>query len=75
VQEQTAVLVKHQGEWVLVVDDDDESERVWTDYAVATADLEQEGWQVAEGPGVIRLAAEGSRQIEVLRYRLRRAIQ
>ena len=38
-RKQTAVLVQHKGEWVLVVDDDDETERVWEDFSAAMADL------------------------------------
>ena len=34
-QEQTAVLVLDQDEWVLVTDDDDDTERAWQDIDAA----------------------------------------
>jgi hypothetical protein len=53
--EQTAILIKDHGEWVFVIDsDDDEPERAWKDSGAAINELQQEGWRVVQGPASIR---------------------
>lgn len=71
-KEQTAVLVRHQNEWVLVTDEE-EPERVWQDLDAAMRELRSDGWQVAEGPASIRLDA--SERSGLWGYRLRRSVQ
>ena len=78
-KEQTAVLILDHGEWILVVDsDEDEPERAWKDPDDAIRELRQEGWEVAEGPGPIRPSFEELSELDRFEpwgYRLRRVIQ
>ncbi len=73
-QEQTAVLVRHQNEWLLVVDDD-EHERVWKDLHTAMEELLAEGWQIAQGPGPVRPTIPGLERFDLWGYGLRRGVQ
>jgi hypothetical protein len=73
-EEQTAVLVKHQNEWVLVTDDD-APERIWKESDTAMQELRLDGWQIAEGPAPIRPSIAGLDRFELWGYRLRRGIQ
>jgi hypothetical protein len=75
---QTAMLVEDHGDWILVIEsDDDEPEREWKNLDAAIRELQQEGWAIFEGPGrfipdpeYIALA-----RFEPWGYRLRRGIQ
>ena len=77
-QEQTAILVEDHGEWILVIEsDDDEPERAWKSLDDALKELMQEGWQVFQGPARIipDLEYDGLNRFEPWGYRLRRGIQ
>ena len=53
-QEQTALLVEDHGEWVLVIEsDEDEPEQAWKDLNTAISELVQDGWQIFQGPARI----------------------
>ncbi len=51
-QEQTAVLVQHQNEWLLVTDDD-EPERAWEDLDAALGELLRKGGRQEQNNTVI----------------------
>jgi hypothetical protein len=75
-QEQTAVLVEDHGEWVLVIDDDDdEAEQVWQSVEAAMEELRIDGWEVAEGLAPIRPSIAGFDRFDLWGYRLRRSVQ
>ncbi len=73
-QNQTAVLVRHQDEWLLVTDDDAPG-RVWPDLSTAMNKLLQDGWQVAEGPGPVRPTLAGLERFDLWGYGLKRGVQ
>jgi hypothetical protein len=72
--EQTAVLVKHSDECVLVTDDD-EPERVWQDFDAAIKELHLDGWQVVQGPAAIGPSVAEIDRFHTWGYRLKRSIQ
>jgi hypothetical protein len=54
-REQIAILAKDHGEWIFVIDsDEDEPERAWKSCDTAIKELGRDGWEVIEGPGPIR---------------------
>ncbi len=74
--EHTAILVEDHGEWVLVIDsDDDEPERAWKDLDAAIRELGLDGWQVVQGPAPIRTEMAGLDRFDLWGYRLRRSVQ
>ena len=78
-QEQTAILIQDHGEWILIIDsDEDEPERAWKDLDAAIEELQLDGWEVAEGPGAIRSSFEELSELDRFApwgYRLKRIIQ
>ena len=78
-QEQTAILIQDHGEWILIIDsDEDEPERAWKDLDAAIEELRLDGWEVAEGPGAIRSSLEELSELDRFApwgYRLKRIIQ
>ncbi len=75
-QEQTAIPVRHQDEWILVIDsDDEEPERVFKSVKQAMEDLGQDGCEIVEGPGVVRPVLDALRRNDSWGFRLRRGIQ
>jgi hypothetical protein len=77
-QEQTAILAEDHGEWVLVIEsDEDEPERAWNTLDAAMKELEQEGWQIFQGPARIIPDPEFAEleRFQPWGYRLRRGIQ
>ena len=74
--EQTAILVHDHGEWVLVIDsDEDEPERAWKNADAAIQELRLEGWQVVHGPATIEPSVPEINRFNVWGYRLKRGIQ
>ena len=54
-REEIAILAHDHGEWILIIDsDDDESERAWKDLDAAMEELRRDGWEVVQGPASIR---------------------
>jgi hypothetical protein len=75
-QEQIAILVLHQHEWVLVIDsDEDEPERSWKSLYAAMDELRRDSWQVVHGPAPISIEMPGLERFDQVGYRLRRGIQ
>ena len=78
-REQTAILAQDHGEWIIVVDsDDDEPERTWKNVDEALEELRREGWEVVQGPAPIRSSFAELEELDRLApwgYRLKRAIQ
>jgi hypothetical protein len=52
-REQSAILLLDHGEWIFVADDE-ESARTWTDFETAIMSLNQEGWEIVQGPALIQ---------------------
>ncbi|MEJ2109934.1 MAG: hypothetical protein P8Z37_08480 [Acidobacteriota bacterium] len=74
--DQTATLIEDHGEWVLIIDsDEDELERAWESLDAAVEELRQEGWEVFQGPARINTELEGLDRFDLVGYRLRRWIQ
>jgi hypothetical protein len=73
-QEQTAVLVRHQHEWIFVTEDDAKTERAWQDLQEATKKLHKDGWEIVEGPGIIRPSLAALERFDLWGYRLKRRI-
>ena len=74
--EQIGLLALDHGEWIFVLDhDEDEPERAWKDQDAALEELRLEDWEVVKGPAPIRFDIEGLQHFEGLGYRLRRRIQ
>lgn len=73
-QEQTALLVKHQNEWVLITDDD-EPERVWQEFDTAMMELHADGLQVVQGPAAIEPSIPEIDRLKLWGYRLKPTLQ
>ena len=78
-EEQTAILAQDHGEWIFVVDsDEDEPERTWKDAEDALRELRRDGWEVAQGPAPIRSSFAELSELDRFApwgYQLRRVIQ
>jgi hypothetical protein len=68
---QLGILFLHLGEFVFLADDDDPTERVWTDEANALADLRKEGWEITSGPGRQKAKNALERPISAIQERMR----
>jgi hypothetical protein len=73
--EQIAILFEDFGEWIFIADDDGDPEQAWKSLDAAVAELQQDGWQIVEGPGLIRPPVDGFDRFVRQGYRLRRGIQ
>jgi hypothetical protein len=75
-REQTAILAHDHGEWIFVIDsDDDEPERAWKDLDAAMETLRRDGWEVVQGPASIRPSFPEFEELDRFApwgYRLRR---
>jgi hypothetical protein len=74
-REQFALLFEDCGEWIFIADDGDDPERMWKSFDAAVAELQQDGWQIVEGPGLIKPPVDGFERFVRQGYRLRRGIQ
>ena len=75
IREHIAVLFEDYREWILVIDDDESSESVWQDLDTAMKELQEDAWQVVQGPANIHTEFDGLDQFELYGYWLRRGIQ
>ena len=75
--EQTGLLAEDHGEWIFLTDsdDDEEPERLWKTDKAALVELQQEGWEVVQGPAPVRFEMEGLERFDLKGYRLRRRVQ
>jgi hypothetical protein len=74
-QQQFALLFEDFGEWIFIADDGDDPEKVWKSFGAAVTELQQDGWQIVEGPGLIKPLEPRFDRFVRQGYRLRRGIQ
>jgi hypothetical protein len=78
-REQIAILAYDHGEWILVIDsDDDEPEQAWKCLDAAIEELRRKGWEVVQDPASIRPSFAELEELDRFApwgYRLKRAIQ
>jgi hypothetical protein len=73
--EQIRVLARYLGEWIFVINDDDTPVRCWSMEQEALAELQAEGWRIADGPGRVEPDVPTFAERNTIGYKLVRGIQ